>query len=140
MSATHNTILRAARPARLSLRSIQSRYSRPNSSSSTSHPSSAPTKDPSHPHLFYHPSPSGSLALSFLPRTPIQGSRTVLGQIPPGAAGPGDFVENREFVKVLHGAIQDGLGKGKGVGAEFEAAGRPGDGYIHITGMYTASL
>lgn len=35
---------------------------------------------------------------------------------------------------VFHASIRDGLDKGKAEAAGFEAAGRPGDGYIHITG------
>jgi hypothetical protein len=35
---------------------------------------------------------------------------------------------------VFHASIRDALDKGKAEAAGFEAAGRPGDGYIHITG------
>jgi hypothetical protein len=130
LRATLTLHLRAA-PATPSLRLTQIRQNQTSSSSSGS------TKDPSHPYLHYHPLPSGSLALSFLPHPPASSSsRTVLGQIPPGAAGPGDFAENKEFVRVLHAAIKEGLARGKGEAAEFEASGRPGDGYIHITGTF----
>jgi hypothetical protein len=36
--------------------------------------------------------------------------------------------------KVLHSTIKEGLRLGKGETVEFEAATRPSDGYIHITG------
>jgi hypothetical protein len=35
---------------------------------------------------------------------------------------------------IFHASIRDALDKGKAEAAGFEAAGRPGDGYIHITG------
>lgn len=36
--------------------------------------------------------------------------------------------------KLLHASIKDGLKLGKAETVEFEAATRPSDGYIHITG------
>jgi hypothetical protein len=67
-------------------------------------------KDPSHPHLYYHPllssSPSSSsgaaapparLALSFLPEEPAPGSRTVIGWIPANGGILYDFKENHAF-------------------------------------------
>lgn len=36
--------------------------------------------------------------------------------------------------KLLHESIKDGLKLGKAETVEFEAATRPSDGYIHITG------
>jgi hypothetical protein len=38
------------------------------------------------------------------------------------------------FRKLLHASIKDGLRLGKAETVEFEAATRPSDGYIHITG------
>lgn len=67
-------------------------------------------KDPSHPHLYYHPllssSPASSsgaagpparLALSFLPDEPAPGSRTVIGWIPANGGSLDDFKENHAF-------------------------------------------
>ena len=104
------------------------------------------TKDPSHPNLYYHPS-GRSTILSFLPHTPVQGSSTILGSLPEGGE-LGDFQEEPKFLqvfpyllddeligrKVLHSTIKEGLRLGKGETVEFEAATRPSDGYIHITG------
>jgi hypothetical protein len=104
------------------------------------------TKDPSHPNLYYHPS-GRSTILSFLPNTPVQGSSTILGSLPEGGE-LGDFKEEPKFLyvipllpntelmirKVLHSTIKEGLRLGKGETVEFEAATRPSDGYIHITG------
>lgn len=58
-----------------------------------------PAKDPSHPNLYYHPSPSlpNGTALSFLPSPPAKGSRTVLGHLPMGG-GLEDFREEPQFL------------------------------------------
>jgi hypothetical protein len=58
-----------------------------------------PTKDPSHPHLYYHPSGQSTI-LSFLPTSPVQGSSTVLGSLPMGGE-LGDFKEEPKFLYVL---------------------------------------
>lgn len=41
------------------------------------------------------------------------------------------------FRKLLHASIKDGLRLGKAETVEFEAATRPSDGYIHITGEHS---
>ncbi|WVQ75989.1 hypothetical protein IAR50_005625 [Cryptococcus sp. DSM 104548] len=90
-------------------------------------------KDPSHPHLWYHPS-SSYISLSFLPTKPsVYGSKTVLGYLPLGEATLEDFREEPKFGKVLEDAVKDGLAKGKATTVEFEAETRPTDGWIHIT-------
>lgn len=110
----------------------------PQSSASSSTSASQSTKDPSHPYLYYHPIPHpspGKIALSFLPNPPIQNSRTILGHLPLNAGGGlSDFKENKGFRDILNGSIKEGLRLGKGEVADFEAQGRGGDGYIHITG------
>ena len=60
------------------------------------------TKDPDHPYLWYHPSiPTDRTALSFLPDSPSQGSRTTLGHLPlQGDSGLNDFTQNDEFLCV----------------------------------------
>lgn len=141
MSALQTILTRPARSIAIPRLHLAHHIPRPGRQHRYKSSSSSSTKDPSHPYLHYHPQPSGSLSLSFLSVPPTSpSSRTVLGQIPPGAEGPGDFAENKEFVKVLHESIRDGLDKGKGEAAEFEAQGRPGDGYIHITGMFWSSI
>ena len=43
-------------------------------------------------------------------------------------------MENKTNARtIMHDAIKSGLESGKGETVEFEAATRPGDGYIHIT-------
>lgn len=64
------------------------------------------SRDPSHPHLYYHPLTSTArptLALSFLPDPPRRGaeSRTVIGFLPADeGAGLDDFKENPPFLYV----------------------------------------
>ncbi|ODO08710.1 hypothetical protein L198_00443 [Cryptococcus wingfieldii CBS 7118] len=90
-------------------------------------------KDPSHPHLWYHPS-SSYISLSFLPTKPaVYGSKTVIGYLPLGEATLDDFRDEPKFEKVLEDAVKDGLAKGKATTVEFEAETRPTDGWIHIT-------
>ncbi|ODN79649.1 hypothetical protein, variant [Cryptococcus amylolentus CBS 6039] len=90
-------------------------------------------KDPSHPHLWYHPS-SSYISLSFLPTKPaVYGSKTVIGYLPLGEATLDDFRNEPKFEKVLEDAVKDGLAKGKATTVEFEAETRPTDGWIHIT-------
>lgn len=100
------------------------------------------SQDPSHPHLYYHPSPTGAttpthMTLSFLPRPPaVASSKCVLGTLPAlPDAGLNDFVENRAFRPLLHAALKDGLATaGVAETVEYEAQMRPGDGYMHVTG------
>ncbi|RSH83571.1 uncharacterized protein EHS24_007259 [Apiotrichum porosum] len=99
------------------------------------------SQDPSHPHLYYHPSPTGAttpthMTLSFLPRPPaVASSKCVLGTLPAlPDAGLNDFVENRAFRPLLHAALKDGLATaGVAETVEYEAQMRPGDGYMHVT-------
>ncbi|XAO21366.1 hypothetical protein I312_100115 [Cryptococcus bacillisporus CA1280] len=91
------------------------------------------SKDPSHPHLFYHPN-STYVSLSFLPHPPVvYGSRTVLGYLPLRDATLDDFREEPRFRKVLNDAVKSGLEQGKATTVQFEAETRPVDGWIHIT-------
>lgn len=61
-------------------------------------PAAGSSKDPSHPNLWYHPSPSiRGTALSFLPTQPVRGSRTILGHLPLGG-GLEDFREEPGFL------------------------------------------
>ncbi|KAL0255928.1 hypothetical protein I308_100739 [Cryptococcus tetragattii IND107] len=91
------------------------------------------SKDPSHPHLFYHPN-STYVSLSFLPHPPaVYGSRTVLGYLPLADATLDDFREEPKFRKVLNDAVKSGLEQGKATTVQFEAETRPVDGWIHIT-------
>ncbi|WRT64741.1 uncharacterized protein IL334_001675 [Kwoniella shivajii] len=110
---------------------------RPFSSSSSARnsapPSTSPSsKDPSHPHLHYHPTQS-HIALSFLPSPPVARSRTVLGYLPLDGASLEDFKEEPKFLTILHEAIQSGLENDKADSVKFEAETRPTDGWIHIT-------
>jgi hypothetical protein len=60
---------------------------------------SPPTRDPDHPHLYYHPVTSNKLALSFLPHTPIPSSQTIIGFLPMSSdAKLSDFKENKSFL------------------------------------------
>lgn len=64
--------------------------------------SGGPTKDPSHPYLYYHPSPSNqSTILSFLPTPPSQGSSTILGHLPTG----GSLEHFKEGPKFLYASV-----------------------------------
>ena len=145
MSTTNMITTTAARiPRALALRSIRLRTL--SSTPCRYNSGNGATKDPSHPNLYYHPS-GRSTILSFLPNTPVQGSSTILGSLPEGGE-LGDFKEEPKFLqvfpflsnieligrKVLHSTIKEGLRLGKGETVEFEAATRPSDGYIHITG------
>ncbi|KAK1921613.1 hypothetical protein DB88DRAFT_512888 [Papiliotrema laurentii] len=98
---------------------------------------SSSTKDPNHPHLWYHPladSVPPRIALSFLPDPPVFGSRTILGYLPATQpTGLSDFKEEHRFLGIVHEAIKSGLEQGKAETVAFEASTRPGDGYIHIT-------
>lgn len=67
-------------------------------SSSSSNP--APTKDDSHPHLYFHHLADGRrIALSYLSTPPkVARSKGVMGWLPNDAsAGVGDFEENADF-------------------------------------------
>ncbi|WVN89414.1 uncharacterized protein L203_104637 [Cryptococcus depauperatus CBS 7841] len=98
----------------------------------TTSPSPPSERDPSHPHLWYHPG-SSFISLSFLPNKPaIQGSKTILGYLPLGEATIDDFKEEPKFLKVLEEAIKSGISQGKATTVEFEAETRPTDGWIHI--------
>ncbi|BEI84067.1 hypothetical protein CcaverHIS002_0406710 [Cutaneotrichosporon cavernicola] len=89
--------------------------------STPSTPSPA-TRDPAHPHLYYHPY-AQRIALSFLPNPPPTKSSTVIGSLP---ATPRSWI-------VLHAAIKDGLEKGADERIMYEAEMRPGDGYMTLT-------
>ncbi|BEI91851.1 uncharacterized protein CcaverHIS019_0406710 [Cutaneotrichosporon cavernicola] len=100
--------------------------------STPSTPSPA-TRDPAHPHLYYHPY-AQRIALSFLPNPPPTKSSTVIGSLPATPeAGLSDFEENPAFRIVLHAAIKDGLEKGADERIMYEAEMRPGDGYMTLT-------
>ncbi|GHJ85011.1 hypothetical protein NliqN6_1413 [Naganishia liquefaciens] len=96
------------------------------------------SRDPSHPHLYYHSLPSTTkptLALSFLPDPPRRGveSRTVLGFLPANEeAGLEDFKENPPFRQLLHEAIKSALEAGAAPTVETEALTRGSDGFMHI--------
>lgn len=80
-------------------RSIASSSRRYNESQGNS---GGPTKDPSHPYLYYHPSPSNqSTILSFLPTPPVQGSSTILGHLPTG----GSLEHFKEEPKFLYASV-----------------------------------
>ncbi|UOH84151.1 hypothetical protein LQV05_000945 [Cryptococcus neoformans] len=112
ISVLRPTLLRATP---LLARPFTSTPWRPQSQPETPLPSS---KDPSHPHLFYHPN-----------------SSTVLGYLPLGDAALDDFREEPKFRKVLDDAVKSGLEQGKATTVQFEAETRPVDGWIHITGL-----
>jgi hypothetical protein len=59
----------------------------------------------------------------------------VLGALPaaPGV-GLAQFVENPRFRDLLHSSIKKAIEEGKATSVEYEAATRPGDGYMHIVG------
>ncbi|WVO16573.1 hypothetical protein L204_104252 [Cryptococcus depauperatus] len=80
----------------------------------TTSPSPPSERDPSHPHLWYHP---GSSFIRYLPL---------------GEATIDDFKEEPKFLKVLEEAIKSGISQGKATTVEFEAETRPTDGWIHI--------
>lgn len=109
------------------------------STSTSSHLPTGTTRDPAHPHLYYHllPTPAApeSIALSFLPSYPLPSSSTIIGLLPAKAgAGLHDFRENPGFREVLSAAIKEGLEKKVDGGLEYEAEMRPGDGYMTLTG------
>lgn len=122
------------------------------------------SRDPSHPHLFYHPLPTTTrptLALSFLPDPPRRGadSRTVIGFLPANEdAGLEDFRENPPFRcvsgspylfvgysspvqsrQLLHEAIKSALVSGAAPTVETEALTRGSDGFMHIGGTLNRS-
>jgi hypothetical protein len=101
------------------------------------------TRDPSHPHLYYHASPPPpaapqSLILTFTPGRPTEYlSFLPLGSAPVLPSGEPDlaaFQEHPYFRSVFNAAIRDALDKGGNKGLEYEAARRGCDGYITIKG------
>ncbi|KLT43291.1 hypothetical protein CC85DRAFT_284636 [Cutaneotrichosporon oleaginosum] len=99
------------------------------------------TRDPSHPHLYYHASPPPpaapqSLILTFTPGRPTEFlSFLPLGSTPVLPSGRPDltaFQEHPYFRSVFNAAIRDALDKGGNKGLEYEAARRGSDGYITI--------
>ncbi|BEJ14922.1 hypothetical protein CspHIS471_0406890 [Cutaneotrichosporon sp. HIS471] len=99
------------------------------------------TRDPAHPHLYYHASPPPPAApqpliLTFTPSRPTEFlSFLPLGTAPVLPTGGPDltaFQEHPYFRNVFNAAIRDALDKGGNKGLEYEAARRGCDGYITI--------
>lgn len=131
------TTLRSLRPlGRLQLRGAAAPGVRFNSSLPA-----GTSKDPAHPHLYYHiqpppPSSPSRIALSFLPQPPaVADSKTVIGYLPAvQGAGLNNFQGNKEFLKLLHESIKKAIENGEAKSIEYLAETRPGDGYLTLTG------
>lgn len=123
------TLLRSSRTGRLTLRGVRYNSSLPPGTS----------KEPGHPHLYYHlqpPTAPQRIALSFLARPPaVENSRVVLGYLPAVAgAGLNNFAENKEFLKLLHESLKKAITSGEAKSVEYLAKTRPADGYLTLVG------
>jgi len=122
-----------------SLRALRTTHLRPLLARYNSTLPPGTSKDPAHPHLYYHltpppPSAPKSVLISYLPATPLESSSTYLGSLPAGPAGLNDFRENPRFRPLLHKSIKEAIESGKAETVDYEAGTRPGDGYMHLIG------